>query len=58
MQGLFESAAKRGCSRVEWTTDRDNAGAQAFYEQLGVPTHPSKIFYRVEGNGVGLPFRG
>ena len=58
MQGLFEAAAKRGCSRVEWTTDRENAGAQAFYERLGVPAHPSKIFYRVEDNGAGLRFPG
>jgi len=50
---LFEAAAKNGCSRVEWTTDRDNAGAQAFYEQLGAPVQSSKIFYRVEDSGQG-----
>lgn len=58
MQALFEAAAKRGCSRVEWTTDRDNAGAQAFYDRLGVPARSSKIFYRVEDNGAGLQFPG
>ena len=58
MQGLFEAAAKRGCSRVEWTTDQENTGAQAFYERLGVPAHPSKIFYRVEDNGAGLQLPG
>jgi GNAT superfamily N-acetyltransferase len=58
MQGLFEAAAKGGCSRVEWTTDQENTGAQAFYERLGVPAHPSKIFYRVEGDGTGLQFPG
>lgn len=58
MQGLFEAAAKRGCSRVEWTTDQENTGAQAFYERLGVLPHPSKIFYRVEDDGTGLQFPG
>jgi GNAT superfamily N-acetyltransferase len=58
MQALFEAATKHGCSRVEWTTDRDNTGAQAFYDRLGVPAHPSKIFYRVEDNGAGLQFPG
>ena len=54
MQALFEVAGKHGCSRVEWTTDRDNAGAQAFYEMLGLPAHPAKVFYRVEATGEGF----
>ena len=54
MQALFETAGKHGCSRVEWTTDTGNVGAQGFYEVLGVPKHPSKIFYRVEDTGDGL----
>lgn len=51
MQALFEVAGQHGCSRVEWTTDSGNAGAQAFYEMLRLPRHPSKVFYRVEGAG-------
>lgn len=43
-------AAEQGCSRVEWTTDRDNTGALAFYASLGVPVHESKVFYR-----IGIP---
>jgi GNAT superfamily N-acetyltransferase len=27
MQAIFAEAGQRGCSRVEWTTDTDNAGA-------------------------------
>jgi GNAT superfamily N-acetyltransferase len=46
MRAVFETAAARGCSRVEWTTDAGNAAAQAFYAGLGLPTHP-KVFYRV-----------
>jgi GNAT superfamily N-acetyltransferase len=48
MDGLREVAATHGCSRVEWTTDDDNAAAQRFYAGLGVPVRTSKLFYRVE----------
>ena len=54
MRSLFETASKHGCSRVEWTTDATNRGAQDFYQELGVPPLPSKIFYRVEDTGDGL----
>jgi GNAT superfamily N-acetyltransferase len=46
MEGLHRIAAERGCSRVEWTTDTSNPGAQQFYESLGVSPLPAKIFYR------------
>jgi GNAT superfamily N-acetyltransferase len=49
MQGLYRIAAERGCSRVEWTTDRDNPGAQAFYAALGAEPATSKLFYRLTG---------
>lgn len=55
MDGLYKIAAERGCSRVEWTTDRDNPGAQAFYQALGVNPHPSKIFYRASGEQLARP---
>ena len=55
MQAIFEEAGKRGCSRVEWTTDTGNTGAQDFYRQLGFPAHLTKIFYRVESMGDGMP---
>lgn len=50
--------ASRGCSRIEWTTDSGNASAQAFYQALGLPQHPSKVFYRVEGTGRGFQIPG
>ncbi|MGO9277739.1 MAG: GNAT family N-acetyltransferase [Streptosporangiaceae bacterium] len=56
MQAVFDGASKHGCSRVEWTTDRDNSGAQAFYATLRLPTEPSKVFYRVEDIGTGFQF--
>jgi GNAT superfamily N-acetyltransferase len=45
-------AADTGCSRVEWTTDRDNAAALAFYERLGAPANTAKVMYRVDGADV------
>lgn len=52
MNRLVEAAAARSCSRIEWTTDRDNAGAQRFYEGLGVAQNGQKIFYRIEGHSL------
>lgn len=52
MRHLFKRAADDGCSRVEWTADEDNAEARRFYEKLGFPEHPSKIFYRAENLGA------
>jgi GNAT superfamily N-acetyltransferase len=46
MEGLYQIAAGRGCSRVEWTTDASNRGAMAFYESLGVNPLETKVFYR------------
>lgn len=49
MRRLFDIAIRAGCSRVEWTTDRDNSDAQYFYEKLGISIASSKLFYRLEG---------
>ncbi|MEV3986711.1 GNAT family N-acetyltransferase [Nonomuraea sp. NPDC049758] len=46
MNALFDLAAKHECSRVEWTTDTGNRGAQYFYDELGQETLPTKLFYR------------
>jgi len=54
MRAIFETAARLGCVRVEWTTDPGNAAALAFYEELGVPVHP-KVFYRITDTGSGFP---
>ncbi|WP_198675830.1 GNAT family N-acetyltransferase [Kribbella monticola] len=48
MEALFGVARQHDCSRVEWTTDRDNPGAQAFYKTFGVEPKDGKIFYRLE----------
>jgi GNAT superfamily N-acetyltransferase len=46
MNRLFEVAAEKGCSRVEWTTDAGNTSARVFYEALGATPLPAKIFFR------------
>ncbi|HKN96053.1 MAG TPA: GNAT family N-acetyltransferase [Pseudonocardiaceae bacterium] len=48
MAALFDVAAERGCSRVEWTTERSNTSAQRFYADLGAAVHPTKVFYRTD----------
>lgn len=50
MRSLYEIAIKHDCSRVEWTTDRDNPDAQGFYAELGVLVNESKLFYRLEAD--------
>jgi GNAT superfamily N-acetyltransferase len=46
MNEVTAVAARHGCSRLEWTTDTDNAGAQDFYAELRVPVRKTKLFYR------------
>lgn len=58
MQAVFDTAARLGCSRVEWTTDTGNSQAQSFYAGLGLPVHPGKIFYRVDGTAEGVRLPG
>ncbi|KUO18429.1 cyclophane-containing RiPP N-acetyltransferase HaaN [Streptomyces dysideae] len=46
------AAARPGCSRVEWMTDRANPGARAFYKSLGFAEFDGKIVYRVDSGGA------
>jgi GNAT superfamily N-acetyltransferase len=48
MERLFGIAREKGCSRIEWTTDRGNCAAQEFYRGIGAEPRPAKLFYRVE----------
>lgn len=50
-------AADRGYSRLEWATDRGNAGARRFYAGLGVPTQP-RLLYRVNSDILPRAGRG
>ncbi len=49
MGALFDIAAEKGCSRVEWTTDTSNTNAQGFYEALHARPLATKIVYRATG---------
>ncbi|MGW6062609.1 GNAT family N-acetyltransferase [Streptomyces sp. NPDC055189] len=40
------ASARRGCSRIEWMTDRDNPSARAFYGALGFRECEGKVVYR------------
>ncbi|WP_331733442.1 GNAT family N-acetyltransferase (plasmid) [Embleya sp. NBC_00888] len=48
MRHLHTVAINCGCSRVEWTTERDNTGARAFYDAHRAEPRPDKVFYRVD----------
>jgi ribosomal protein S18 acetylase RimI-like enzyme len=48
MAALRDEATAAGCSRLEWTADRDNSAALAFYDALGASEHSGKVFYRWE----------
>ncbi|MFD7002710.1 GNAT family N-acetyltransferase [Streptomyces mirabilis] len=48
------AAARPGCSRVEWMTDRDNPDARAFYKSLGFAEFDGKIVYRVDTGAAGV----
>jgi GNAT superfamily N-acetyltransferase len=54
-EALMREIARVGIAgnyaRVEWTTDATNAGAQRFYDRLGVP-RPDKVNYRLAGDDL------
>ena len=52
VERILKTAVDNNCSRIEWTTDKDNAEAQQFYKQLGFPSLSSKVFYRVEEDAL------
>jgi GNAT superfamily N-acetyltransferase len=45
-------AVDAGYTRIEWTTDRANTDAQAFYAQLGAKINGGKIMYRFDGSAL------
>ncbi|POQ98456.1 acetyltransferase [Alkalispirochaeta sphaeroplastigenens] len=49
MKYLARLACSRGCSRFDWTAERTNPGAGAFYRELGARTVSEKEYYRLDG---------
>jgi GNAT superfamily N-acetyltransferase len=48
IDAIRELAAKRGDTRVVWTTSEWNTGAQRFYERLGA-RREKKVYYVIDG---------
>ena len=49
MRAVARLALSRGCSRINWNTPRDNAGALAFYEALAARSWDSVVPMRIDG---------
>lgn len=45
-------ALKHGCSRLDWTTDKSNPKAGAFYLSLGATLIEEKQYFRLEGKDL------
>jgi GNAT superfamily N-acetyltransferase len=50
LDAVRAEADSAGCSRVEWTADRDNPPALELYAALGFVEHAGKAFYRWESS--------
>ncbi|MFB7649599.1 GNAT family N-acetyltransferase [Streptomyces sp. NPDC056084] len=48
MEALKVVASGAGCSRIEWTADRDNPPALDFYAAYGAEPRDGKVFFRLE----------
>ena len=46
MRHLAEIADADGCSRIDWTTETTNRGAEGLYAALGAEIATDKVFYR------------
>ena len=47
MQEIFKTARAQNCSRVEWTTEVENADARQFYSVIGASLLDGKLLFRV-----------
>ncbi len=58
MQCLADLAVKRGCTRMDWTTDTGNQRAQAFYERLGGTHMTHTVNYRLNADALDALAQG
>ena len=49
MQALAGLALARGCQRLDWTAERGNRAALAFYDRIGAGIVEDKVYYRISG---------
>jgi ribosomal protein S18 acetylase RimI-like enzyme len=47
MRFLAGYALRKGCVRLDWTTENTNSGAIAFYERLGASKVQEKVYFRL-----------
>ena len=50
LRHLAGVAVARGCLRLDWTAETDNASALSFYDRLGARRVTEKVYYRVDGD--------
>lgn len=47
MQAVARHAVELGCRRLDWTAERTNPRALAFYDSLPAPRENNKVYYRL-----------
>ncbi len=52
MAFLARLAHERGCSRIDWVTERSTPRAMAFYDRLGAERLDERVYYRLTGNAL------
>ncbi|WP_046167472.1 GNAT family N-acetyltransferase [Chromobacterium vaccinii] len=52
MKALARHAMEHGCKRLDWTAERGNADAMAFYRSIGAGIVADKIYYRFAGEAL------
>ena len=52
MRFLARLAVERGCVRLDWTAETDNAAALSFYDRLGARRVTEKVYYRFDGEAL------
>jgi hypothetical protein len=52
LRALARIASTRGCTRVDWSTSRDNTGALAFYRRVGARVIEEKVYLRLDEEGI------
>lgn len=49
---LAQLATELDCARLDWTAERGNLRALAFYDRIGAARIEEKIFFRLEGDAL------
>jgi ribosomal protein S18 acetylase RimI-like enzyme len=58
IRALARLAEARGCTRVDWTAERDNPAARGLYDALGARMMEKKICYRLDGDALAAAASG